>query len=372
MAPPPEPLSLFASCAPGLEPLLADEVEALLGTTARAVPGGVELEGDLSTVHRANLLLGLAQQVRVRIGRFRVTALPDLVRKARTLPWERWLTPGGPIRLRSSARRSRLYHTGAINERLARAIGERLGAEPTIVKGEDDSGLLVHARFEHDEAVFSVDTTGDPLHRRGWRLATAKAPLREDLARALLIVSGWDRDSLLVDPMMGSGTIAIEGALLARRMPPGAHRRFAFQDAPAHDEARFAALREELMASARGELGFRIVGRDRDAGAVAAATSNAERAGVEVDFEQAPLSAPLPEAPLGALVTNPPWGFRVSGGRDLRPLYQRLGEVLAALPAAWRVGLACGDPRMAKLAGPLRSTLLTDAGGTKVAFYARG
>ncbi|MBX3250012.1 MAG: RNA methyltransferase [Myxococcales bacterium] len=351
----PDRLSLFVSCAPGLEPWLAAEVDALLGPRAQVVPGGVELEGDLSTVHRANLQLGLAQQVRVRVGRFRVTALPDLVRKAQNLPWERWLAPGAPIRMRASARRSRLYHTGAINERIARAIGARLGAEPVVVKGEDERGLLVHARFEHDEAVLSVDTSGDPLHRRGWRLATAKAPLREDLARALVVVSGWDRQSVLVDPMMGSGTIAIEAALLARGMPPGAGRRFAFQDAPEHDERRFEALRARLVDAAKPALAAPIVGRDRDAGAVAAATSNAARAGVELELVQAPLSAPLPTADVGALVTNPPWGLRVSGGRDLRPLYQRLGELVGALPPAWSLGVACGDPRLAKLVGPLTS-----------------
>lgn len=375
-------MSLFVGSAPGLEPLLAEEARALgLAATGepRVVAGGIELDGDRTTLYRANLELGLATQVRLRLGRFHAAHFSELVRRASELPWERWLSPGARVRFRSTAQRSRLRHTGAIDERVAEAIAARLGGPVIAADGEEDVAL-VHARFERDEVTLSLDTSGAPLHRRGYRLVTAKAPLREDLARALVITSGWDRRSPLVDPMAGSGTIAIEAAMLARGIAPGRARRFAFEDAPTHDVALLARLRDE--ADERAGLGVssgspatspRIVARDRDEGAVTAARANAERAGVTLEHAEAPLSEPFAiDTDEGALVTNPPWGVRVARDRDLRPLYDRLGALIDALPPRWEAGVVAADAELVRRARmPLRSALLTDAGGTKVRFYRR-
>jgi putative N6-adenine-specific DNA methylase len=278
------------------------------------------------------------------------------------------------VRFRSTAQRSRLHHTGAIDERVAEAIAARLGGPVIAADGEEDVAL-VHARFERDEVTLSLDTSGAPLHRRGYRLATAKAPLREDLARALVITSGWDRRSPLVDPMAGSGTIAIEAAMLARGIAPGRARRFAFEDAPTHDAALLARLRDEADERAGVSSGSpaRIVARDRDEGAVTAARANAERAGVMLEHVVAPLSEPFAiDTDEGALVTNPPWGVRVARDRDLRPLYDRLGALIDALPPRWEAGVVAADADLVRRAHmPLRSALLTDAGGTKVRFYRR-
>jgi len=377
-----ERMSLFVGAAPGLEPLLAEEARALglsAGLEPRVLAGGIELDGDRTTLYRANLELGLATQVRVRLGRFHAAHFSELVRRASELPWERWLTPGARVRFRSTAQRSRLHHTGAIDERVAEAIAARLGG-PVIAADGEEEVALVHARFERDEVTLSLDTSGAPLHRRGYRLATAKAPLREDLARALVITSGWDRRSPLVDPMAGSGTITIEAAMLARGIAPGRARRFAFEDAPTHDAALLDRLRDEADERAAGgslsaarSAGPRIVARDRDEGAVTAARANAERAGVELEHAVASLSEPFAiDSDEGALVTNPPWGVRVARDRDLRPLYDRLGALIDALPPRWEVGVVAADAELVRRARmPLRSALLTDAGGTKVRFYRR-
>lgn len=366
-----ERMSLFVGATPGLEPLLAEEARALGLGEPRKIAGGIEIDGDRTTLYRANLELGLATQVRVRIGRFHAAHFSELVRRASDLPWERWLAPGARVRFRSAAHRSRLHHTGAIDERVAEAIAARLRGEVVAADGEEDVAL-VHARFDHDEVTLSIDTSGAPLHRRGYRLATAKAPLREDLARALVIASGWDRRSPLVDPMAGAGTLAIEAAMLSRGLAPGRGRRFAFEDAPTHDAALLTRLRDEADARALAE-GPRIVARDRDEGAVVAARSNAERAGVVLEHVVAVLSEPLAiDGDEGALVTNPPWGLRVARDRDLRPLYDRLGSVIDALPPRWEVGVVASDAELIRRAHmPLRSALLTDAGGTKVRFYRR-
>jgi putative N6-adenine-specific DNA methylase len=374
-----ERMSLFVGSAPGLEALLAEEARALGLGTPRAVAGGIELDGDRTTLYRANLELGLATQVRLRLGRFHAAHFSELVRRASELPWERWLAPDARVRFRSTAQRSRLHHTGAIDERVAEAIATRLGG-PVIAADGEEEVALVHARFERDEATLSLDTSGAPLHRRGYRLATAKAPLREDLARALVITSRWDRRSPLVDPMAGSGTIAIEAAMLARGIAPGRARRFAFEDAPTHDAALLVRLRAE--ADERAGVGVsgrspgsspRILARDRDEGAVTAARANAERAGVTLEHAVASLSEPFAiDSDEGALVTNPPWGVRVARDRDLRPLYDRLGAVIDALPPRWEVGVVAADAELVRRAHmPLRSALLTDAGGTKVRFYRR-
>jgi putative N6-adenine-specific DNA methylase len=373
-----EPLSIFVACAPGLEPLLADEVRALGLGAPEAQAGGVSFAGGFDEVLRANLELGLASRVLVRIAQFRAVHLAELAKKAGRLPWRRWIAEGTPVAVHATSRRSRLYHTGAIAERVGRAAGGVVGAEAVVqedVATDADAPVTIHVRFERDTCTVSLDTSGAPLHRRGYRLATAKAPLREDLARALVVASGWDRDSPLLDPMMGSGTIVIEAAMLARRLPPGSLReRFAFMSLVPFDATAWQRVLEGAMDGALPSLPFRIYGRDRNPGALRAATGNAERAGVQGDLDLARASlGPLPwepeqVTPRGALVTNPPHGRRI-GGKSLNPLYRRLGQVVNSLPADWRVAILASDRRLALRTGlPLTTALLTEQGGTKVRF----
>ncbi|MFW6067064.1 MAG: THUMP domain-containing class I SAM-dependent RNA methyltransferase [Myxococcota bacterium] len=375
-------MRLFVACAPGLEPLLADEVRALELGVAREVPGGVELEGDLGVLWRANLELGLASHVLLRVGTLGAKHLGELAKKAARVDWATWLSPGTPVRVHATSRASKLYHTGAIAQRVGRALREQAGAELTEKGGADAPAppLVVHARLERDVCTLSIDTSGEPLHRRGYRLATAKAPLREDLARALLIASGWDRASPLVDPMMGAGTIVIEAALLARRLPPGHLRpRFGFMGLRSHDEAAFERFRTQAVARALPRLDFPIHGRDRDAGAVAAARDNAERAGVraDLDLRRAPLGPRLwpfddPPPDRGAVVANPPHGRRVGDRKTLGTLHQRLGRLVADLPPGWAFALLSSNRRLALRTGlALRTALVTDQGGTKVRMLVR-
>jgi len=359
---------LFLPCAPGIEAMLAEEVRELLGADGREVAGGVELDGGRELVYRANLELGLAARVLVRLGGFEARSFAVLVDRAAGLPWEDWLAPGQAVAMRVSARKSRLYHTGAIAERVTAAIERRLGAAPA--PGTADADATVHVRMAEDLCTLSIDASGEPLHRRGYRLATAKAPLREDLARALVIASGWDRSGPLVDPFCGSGTILIEAGLLARGVPPGGLRRFAFMDAPGFDQRTWQRVRDRAQAAARS-AGPRLIGSDRDSGAIGAATDNAARAAVAVELAVAPVGrAPAliePPAAAGAVVSNPPYGERIGRGRDLRPLYQTLGARIAALPGRWRVALLVADRRLAGQTGlELASTLMTEHGGRKV------
>ncbi|MFT5353860.1 MAG: putative N6-adenine-specific DNA methylase [Polyangiales bacterium] len=354
-------MKLFATCLPGLEDVLSEELkEKHIGSNYATVPGGVEFEGELIDMGRANRELGVAQNIRVRIASFGATKLPQLANKSMTIPFDEWLVRDQPLRVRVTSRKSRLYHTGAIKERILRGVHERLGGET-----EEGDGQQILVRVSDNQVTVSFDSSGAPLHRRGYRLASAKAPLREDLACALVRVSGWDRRSPFVDPMMGSGTIAIEAAMLAAGMAPGANRRFAFQDAPLCASLELPAI------VASGNCGA-IFGSDRDAGAIEAASSNAERAGVRalLTLNEASLSAaPGLDGAAGWIVTNPPYGKRM--GKKLQPLFQRLGTVLRD-HSDWQFACVFPEGDLPKRIGiNMKSALMSDHGGTKVRFFRR-
>ncbi|MEJ7811151.1 MAG: hypothetical protein WKG32_12130, partial [Gemmatimonadaceae bacterium] len=364
-------LSLFAATAPGLEPLAAAELRAL-GIEARVEPGGASFSGTIEDVYRANLWLRTASRVIARVGEFNARALGELERRARQQPWERFLTPGAPLQLRVTCKKSRLYHTGAVAERVAEAIEARIGgavearaAAPDEAEGEDDAGgaatPLVIVRFLRDVCTLSVDSSGDLLHLRGYRLATAKAPMRETLAAGLLMASGWDTAAPLLDPMCGAGTIVIEAVLMARRIAPGLLRdrsdgsppAFAFAGWPEFDARRWRARAGDARGRALHAAPARIAGSDRDAGAIAAAVSNAERAGVAADVELSvrSLSGIEPGPTPGWLVTNPPYGVRVGERDRLRNLYAQLGNVARRRCVGWTVALLSADEQLARATG---------------------
>ncbi len=346
-----DPLYIFVACPPGHETMLSAEVAAL-GYTGTPTPGGLELTGNLQTVYRLNWHSRLASRVLVRVGRFMAREFWQLHKQAAKLPWEQFLRPGQPVAVRATSHHARLFHSDAVAERVARAIGDRLG-QPTPLQspGEEESDqppATIIARLVDNQCTLSVDSSGALLHRRGWRQATAKAPLRETLAAWMLWHSGWDAVSPLLDPLCGSGTIAIEAALMARGVPAGTHRTFAFEQWPIHDAALWKYLRRPRRLA--GPTPF-ILAADRDAGAMAAARANAERAGVAdlIQFACQPLSALQAPALPGWLVTNPPYGHRL--GEDVRDLYARLGQMARTHLAGWHVAALCPTPVLARAAG---------------------
>jgi len=355
------PQELFASCAPGLEPLLAAELRGLGALTPEETPGGVIFRGHRRAMYRANLESGLATHVLLRVASFVARRFEVLERELYAIHWEELLTPGTGRVFRVSSKKSRLLHTGAIEERAQVAIAKRLGD----ADDDDEAPIPIHIRLVKDRVQVSIDTSGAALHRRGYRIHGGAAPLREDLARALVIASGWDRASPLLDPLCGTGTIPIEAAMLAARMPPGGRRSFAFQRTKLLHEPTWASVRANAEEARQTVDDLLIVGRDRDPTAVEASRQNAARAGVKVSVSQANLSAPFEtDARVGAVVTHPPFGRRMSASRDLGPLYRALGAVV---PEGWRLALMAADRKLGLRANPrLRTAFLTDAGGIKV------
>jgi putative N6-adenine-specific DNA methylase len=376
----------FAVTAPGLEHLCAGELaESGIAAAAQPEPGGVAWEGDMVSLYRSNLELRTASRVIVRLGSFRARTFPELERRCAVLPWREYVAPGTPLVLRVTSRKSRLYHSDAVAERVMRVVADAAGARDGGVAGEEDVDVagarLVVIRLLRDQVLVSMDSSGDRLHQRGYRQALAKAPLRETLAAAMLLASGWRGDTPLVDPMCGSGTIPIEAALLARRIAPGLAspgqqpRAYAVHSWPGHEEALWGDVVSAARGRVRESAGVPILGRDRNAGAVAASRANAGRAGVaeDVAFDVEPVARlALPPGP-GHLVTNPPYGVRVGEGASLRPLYGELGRVLREGAAGWQVTLMGADPRLEAAMGlNLTERVRTSNGGIPVRILAGG
>ncbi|CAN5668997.1 RNA methyltransferase [soil metagenome] len=374
-------LQIFAVAAPGLEELLTRELHGL-GLNATAIPGGAEWEGSLTDVHRANLHSRLATRVLVRVAEFRARTFFELERHAGKVPWDRFLNREQPLHLRVSCKKSKLYHEGAVAERLRRAAEQRVGplATAEVSTDEDEIGgttQLVVVRFLHDRCTMSADTSGEALYRRGYRQALARAPLRETLAAALLHASGWHESQSLLDPMCGSGTIPIEAALLARNIAPGIAnaqlipRAYAFQSWPDHDAVMWEGAVEQARSGIREVRTVAIQASDRDAGAVQAATANAQRAGVldALTIQQSSLSSVSPPAEPGWLLTNPPYGLRVSERSELRNLYAAIGRLARESLSDWNIGILAADDRLAAQLGiRFREAFHTRNGGIPVRF----
>ncbi len=345
MAPLQMPLSpkdaIFLVTFPGLEAALAEEARSKGFRQPRAVPGGVTIGGGWPEVWRANLWLRGASRVLVRVGRFPASHLATLDDRARALPWAELLRPETPFRVVAECHSSRLYHSGAVAERVTRAIHAATGGQ------EAADGLRVLVRMSENICTISLDTSGEPLHRRGFKQAIGPAPLRETMAALFLQQCGYRGEEPLVDPMCGAGTLVLEAADQVARLNPGRERSFAFEGLVSFDPAAWAAMRGVRRLPRTGILCY---GSDRDAGSVAMATANAARAGLSgfTAFQTLPIStAAPPPGPPGLVMINPPYGTRLAEDSDLRPLYQTLGRVLRDRFAGWRVGLVTSEPRLA-------------------------
>ncbi|HYV97391.1 MAG TPA: hypothetical protein VE967_08070 [Gemmatimonadaceae bacterium] len=340
----------FAVVAPGLEILAEREIGELGIANALAETGGVSFRAGEADLARVLIGSRIATRILVRAAQFRAVTFAELERHARSVRWTSWIAPRSTVRLRVTCKKSRLYHSNAVAQRVADALtaaipGVRaLEGAGTDDDGEGDSQLIV-VRVSENICTIRIDAAGDPLYKRGYRQAVAKAPLRETLAAAMLAGARWSGDRALYDPMCGSGTIVIEAALMARRMAPGLHRAFAAERWPGARADVWKQARETFGAAVLGRAACPLAGSDRDAGAVRAAQENAARAGVasDVSFSVGSVSAADPSHAHGLLVTNPPYGTRVGDTRTLRDLYASLGTMARARCPAWSFAMLSAD-----------------------------
>ncbi|MGQ0765807.1 MAG: THUMP domain-containing class I SAM-dependent RNA methyltransferase [Gemmatimonadota bacterium] len=359
--------SCFGITAPGLSAVAAAELRALGVDSVEAGAEGVIFPATLERVFFVNLHSRVVSRFLVRLAQFRVTSFAQLERLIGRLPWDEWLPAGAPLRVRATCRKSRLYHSNAVAERIARSAGD------TRPAGDDEEyAQLVAARIDRDICTVSIDSSGVLLHRRGYREALAKAPLRETLAAAMLLRTGWDGALPLADPLCGSGTIAIEAAMIAGDIAPGLERSFQCEAWPSFDASHAKQARAAARARVKPGPTASIAASDRDRGAIDAATANAERAGVSsmITLEVKAISEAHSDLPAGWLITNPPYGVRASEGRDLRDLHARIGQVLRRGFRGWSGAILAADRRLVAAAGSeFRPVLASTNGGIRVALY---
>jgi putative N6-adenine-specific DNA methylase len=345
VASPDRAMALYLSVPPGLEGALAAEAGELGFDVAGTEPGGVTLRGGWPEAWRANLWLRGASKVLVRVGAFRALHLAQLDKRARKFPWGEVLRADVPVKVEATCRASRIYHVGAAAERVETAIRETLCA-PVAPEAE----VRVMVRIEDDLCSISVDSSGEPLHRRGHKEEVGKAPMRETLAALFLRECGYRGTEPVVDPMCGSGTFVLEAAEIALGLAPGRSRAFAFERLASFDAGAWAAMKGATPRETR----FRFRGFDRDAGAVRMSVGNAARAGVEgvAQFTQGDVAElARPEGPPGLVIVNPPYGTRIGNRKLLFALHGRMGAVLKERFRGWRVGIVTSDEGLARATG---------------------
>ena len=356
-------LHFYVSCPPGLESILAAEYHQLNFTRVKIKPsddssskqfigeetGGMEFEGPLEQVYLANLHMRTASRVTVRLGEFIAITFAELRKKASKLEWEKYLLPGQKVTVQAVCHKSRLYHSDAVAERIQGAIEDHFSTSAKVIvhSSDTDECPLVLVRLVNDQCTISVDSSGELLHKRGYRQAVAKAPLRENLAAAMILASGWDKTSPLIDPFCGSGTIPIEAAMLARCIAPGINRDFQFMNWPNFDHNCWKQLlnvaKKQIQKESPPLFGF-----DRDTGAIEMAKMNAARAGQKdlIQFKCQAVSYLESQSTLGWIITNPPYGVRVSENKDLRDLYARFGSILKEKFNGWKICVLTSEDRL--------------------------
>ncbi|UYO00948.1 MAG: class I SAM-dependent RNA methyltransferase [Devosia sp.] len=360
------PFSIFAVSTPGLELPLAEEIRAAGFADAQLVDGGVEFAGNWNEVWRANLVLRGATRILVRVASFRAMHLAQLDKRASKLEWEKILRRDIALHVEASCRRSRIYHAGAAAQRVANAIRDGLGTEIS-----ETAQLRIMVRIEDDLVTISIDTTGESLHKRGFKEGVAKAPMRETMAAMFLRQCGFTGTEPILDPMCGSGTFPIEAAEIAAGLLPGRQRAFAFEHLPGFDPAAWNRMRETAPPRLPA---IQFYGSDRDAGAIRMATENAGRAGVSTltRFTQASIETlEPPQGEPGLVIVNPPYGTRVGSKGPLIGVHRTLGQVLRTRFSGWRVGVVTADRQLAEATGLAFEPMLPPVlhGGIRVALY---
>ena len=345
--------SFFATCPRGLELLLAEELRQLEAEKIHAVGGGVEFGGDFFLCYRANLESRIASRVLWQVATDRYRNEDDIYRAAYALPWTDWFDPVRTIRVDVSAIRSPLTSLNFVTLKIKDAVCDKIrrlsGRRPSVDTRQPDIPIQGHLT-DRDFTLY-LDTTGDPLFKRGQRMATGEAPLRENLAAGILRLAGWVPGTPLLDPMCGSGTILLEAAHIALGIAPGLGRHFTFEKFKSFDGGRWRELLQKPAARQKPGVPLAIYGSDLSGDVLKAARANLMATGLEkvVSLKRANVLEILAPAKEGIIVTNPPYGVRLGEQQALAEFYPKLGDVLKKQFNGWRVYLLSADMRLPKL-----------------------
>ncbi len=327
---------LIAPCHFGLEAVLKREIQDLGYEVIRVEDGRVTFSGDADAVCRANIFLRTAERILIKVGSFHAETFEELFQNTRALEWERFLPENGKFWVAKAASvKSKLFSPSDIQSIMKKAIVERLkGVYRVSWFPEDGDSFPIRVFLMKDEVTAALDTTGESLHKRGYRKLTAKAPIAENLAAALILLTPWKGDRILVDPFCGSGTFPIEAAMMAARMAPGMNREFTAEawNHVIEKKSWYRAMDEAFDLVDNG-VETDIQGYDIDDHMVSIARENARLAGVDhlIHFQTRPVSQLSHPKKYGFIITNPPYGERLEEKKDLPALYRTLGQRFAAL-----------------------------------------
>jgi putative N6-adenine-specific DNA methylase len=343
----------FATCPRGLELVLADELRQLNADKIHAVGGGVQFAGDFFLCLLVNLESRVASRILWQVATARYRNEDDIFRTAYGLPWTNWFDSGRTIRVDISATKSPLPSLNFVTLKIKDAVCDKVrrlsGRRPDVDTHDPDIPIQGHLT-DRDFTLY-LDTTGEPLFKRGQRIAAGEAPLRENLAAGLLRLAGWVPGVPLLDPMCGSGTILLEATHMALDIPPGLARRFAFEKLKNFEPRRWRELLKGAAARQKVKTPLAIYGSDLSVDALKAARVNFLAGGLEkvVSLTRAnvlEISAPAKE---GIILTNPPYGVRLGEQQALAEFYPKLGDVLKKQFSGWRAYLLSADMRLPKL-----------------------
>ncbi len=346
-------IDLIATCAFGLEAVVKRELEALGYEPRTARPGRILFRGDATAICRANLHLRCAERVLICLGQFNARDFGELFDQTHALPWHEWIPPDGNFPVNGKSIHSQLSSVPACQRMVKKAIVEKLRkAHEVSDLNETGAHYSVEVALLKDEAMLTVDTTGEGLHKRGYRPLTGAAPLRETLAAALVMLSFWKPDRPLIDPFCGTGTIPIEAALIGRNIAPGLNRGFTAETWPTSNAADWQQLRDAAREQIVPQLPERILATDIDEHALKLARQHAENAGVadDIHFQQRAFLELTSKRQYGCVICNPPYGHRIGDQQEVEELYKNMPHVLRRLPT-WSHYILTAQPDFERILG---------------------
>ena len=330
--------------------MLVRELTSFKAESVSAAPGGVAFSGNWEVCYRANLWSRIASRILWRVGGFEYRNEQDLYDAAKAVDWTRYFAVQKKIRVNVTAQKSPLksleFATLKVKDAVCDRFRDKLGVRPDVDRAAPD--VRIHVFLEETKGTLYLDTSGEALFKRGWRMDIAEAPLRENLAAGIILLSGWKFDQPLLDPMCGGGTLLSEAAAMARGRAPGAKRSFGFEKLAGFDSTLWKRIREEKTVD---PVEPRLYGSDTDPDALQAARRNLGAAGIErwVKLEQSDVLERAAPAEAGVMVANPPYGERIGSAEELAAFYPKLGDALKKRFAGWNCFFLTADLRLPKL-----------------------
>jgi putative N6-adenine-specific DNA methylase len=370
---------IFLQVPPGIEQIALKEVNQIF--EQQQIPkkiNNLEFECNLDMIYKLNLLMRIPNRILIRFAEFEATTFQDLFKMTVRLPWKQYFKKDVSVNIRTTCQKSKLYHSDAVTQRIHQAIESNLARKVSLIKGESEEihgkQQLIIVRLFHDKVTISIDSSGNPLYMRGYREIASKAPMRENLAASLLLASEWTPEIPLIDPFCGSGTIPIEAALIAKNQPPGLYRDFAFENWPEFKQSTWQEIRRSYIDNLL-EKPVNIFGSDRDKGSIEIANNNSKKAKVDrlIEWKSQSISDVIPTNKPGWIITNPPYGVRISSNKDIRNLYAQFGNQLREKYSEWHVMFLCNTVALANQTKLKPKSLLSFSnGGINVqAFYVK-